>query len=406
MSNSGDRVSNSFESVRETAHVSWFARIKQAVVGVLIGLVLVLACAVGVFWNEGRAVQTARSLAEGAGIVVDIDPGRVDPAYDGRLVHVTGDLRPGSPLADPVFAVSADAVRLDRTVEMYQWQEESRTETRKNLGGSEERVTTYSYHRGWADRRIDSSRFHRPAGHENPEMRYSGALYTSRDATLGAFRPGEAVLKQLPANRQLPLDPSHADRLKDRIRGPIHVADDRLYLGADPAQPRLGDLRITYRVVDPGPVSIVGRQAGSDFAEYQTKAGDRLLMVTPGHITAADMFRSAEFDNQVLTWLLRLAGVVVMFIGWVLMFRPLQVVADVVPLFGSLIGAGVGFVALVLTAVVAPFVIAVAWLWYRPLVSVVVLGGGLAVAVGLRVLARRRVSARTATAPAASAAAT
>ena len=36
----------------------------------LVGLVLIVAMVVLLFWNEGRAVTTARSLAEGAGAVV------------------------------------------------------------------------------------------------------------------------------------------------------------------------------------------------------------------------------------------------------------------------------------------------------------------------------------------------
>ena len=48
----------------------------------------------------------------------------------------------------------------------------------------------------------------------------------------------------------------------------------------------------------------------------------------------------------------------------------------------------------------APIVIAVAWFWYRPLVSVAVLVVGFAIAYGLKVLAGRRKAARMAAAPA------
>ena len=51
----------------EVTSRSWISRIGQSIVGVLIGLVMVIAAIVVLFWNEGRAIQTARSLAEGAG---------------------------------------------------------------------------------------------------------------------------------------------------------------------------------------------------------------------------------------------------------------------------------------------------------------------------------------------------
>ncbi len=55
------------DSFREVTSVSWFGRIKRAVGGVIIGLLLIVLMVIGLFWNEGRAVQTARSLAEGVG---------------------------------------------------------------------------------------------------------------------------------------------------------------------------------------------------------------------------------------------------------------------------------------------------------------------------------------------------
>ena len=139
------------DSFTEVTTKSWGSRIGESIKGVLFGLVLVVGSCIFLFWNEGRAVQTERSLTEGASLVVPVDPSRVDPANDGKLVHLSGDLKPGAPLTDPDFTVSATALRLARTVEMYQWKEESKSETRKNVGGSEETVTTYEYVRTWSD---------------------------------------------------------------------------------------------------------------------------------------------------------------------------------------------------------------------------------------------------------------
>ena len=388
------------DSFTETTSTGWFSRIGQSIAGVLFGIVLILGSGVILFWNEGRAVQTARSLTEGQGVVVDADAARVDPGNDGKLVHVTGDLKTTAPLNDAEFGVSTPAARLVRTVEMYQWKEESHTETRKNFGGSEEHVTTYTYIQTWSDARIDSAKFKRPDGHANPQMRYRRFEVAARDATLGAFRPGEGVLGHLAAGSEFRLDPRVLDAVRQRAGASARVADGRIYLGADPAQPHVGDLRVSYHVAPAGPVSMIGRQAGTDFAEYQTKAGDRLLMVRAGTLSAGDMFKAAEEENRILTWVLRAVGVVAMFIGWMLMMRPLVVLADVIPFLGSVMGAGTGLVALLVTAVVAPVIIAIAWLWYRPLVSLGVLVVGGAVAYGIKVLAARRRAARAAPAPA------
>ena len=86
------------------------------------------------FWNEGRAVQTALSLAEGAGIVVSVLPDTVDPANEGKLIHTSGPVTTDTVPTDPDFAISAPGVRLVRSTEMYQWIEEKKTETKKNVG--------------------------------------------------------------------------------------------------------------------------------------------------------------------------------------------------------------------------------------------------------------------------------
>jgi hypothetical protein len=106
--------------------------------------------------------------------------------------------------------------------------------------------------------------------------------------------------------------------------------------------------------------------------------------------SAAAMFKEAEDENRLITWLVRLGGMVAMWLGAALILRPLVVVADFVPFIGSILGAGAALVALAFTVVVGPVVIALAWLWYRPLVSVVVLAIGVAAGVGLRLSAMQR----------------
>ena len=152
-------MSDPGDTFTEVTSRSWISRIGQSIVGVLIGLVMVIASIVVLFWNEGRAIQTARSLAEGARLVVDVDSARVDPGNEGKLVHISGDLTAPGRLSDAEFGVTAKGLRLVRAVEMYQWKEETKTETHQKLGGGEEDITTYTYHRVWSDTRHDSSRF-------------------------------------------------------------------------------------------------------------------------------------------------------------------------------------------------------------------------------------------------------
>lgn len=369
------------DSFTETTSQSWFQRLGSAFMGILVGLILLPVAGFLLFWNEGRAVQTARSLAEGAGLVQSASPERPDPALEGRLVHVAGAVSvTGAPRdADVNVTPEPGTLRLLRRVEMYQWQEQTSSETRTRMGGGQETVTTYSYRRVWAEGRIDSSRFRQPDGHQNPEPRYQTRAFNAERAMLGGFRISDAQVNQIPATTSLAV--------------PGGNADGGRYIGQDPQNPRVGDLRITWLVARPDALSVIGAQVGDGFGPYATRAGDRLFMIEPGRVPAAAMFQQAEADNVTLTWILRLVGTVVMFLGFLIIFNPLKVLADVIPFIGSIVGFGTGLLAAVLTLILAPATIAIAWLFYRPLVGIAILAVGIALAYGLTRLRRNRPAA-------------
>lgn len=326
----------------------------RGIIGFLLGPVFILGSSVLLFWNEGRAVQTERSLAEGRALVVDVTPAKVDPALDGKLIHVGGDVTAKAPLRDPQFNVGGTGLKLVRNVEMYQWKEES------SRGSSSDSRDRYDYVRVWNASRIDSSHFRNKENHENPEMRFSRASFTAKDATLGAFHPGERALALLPASQPVRVGADTAASLRSRISGPLQDYDGRLYLGADPSQPRIGDLRISFSIAPNGPASFIGRQSGDDITDYQTRSGDRLLMARSGIIDASDMFTTAEHQNKVMTWALRGLGAFVMFLGFAFLMSPLTSIANFIPLVGGLIAAAGALVAAMLTALLAPTIVAIA----------------------------------------------
>ncbi|MBM3622994.1 MAG: hypothetical protein FJX20_20120 [Alphaproteobacteria bacterium] len=395
----GDGSESVSDSFTETSHTSWFERMKQAIVGVVAGLVMVAGSIGLLFWNEGRAVTTSRSLSEGAAAVVSAQPARVDPAHEGKLVHVAGDLKLAGPVADPEFGVSATVIKLVRKVEMYQWKEESRQEKRTNVGGSQETVTTYTYVREWSEKRNDSSRFKQPGGHGNPEMRYQSRANVAPSASLGAFQLTAETLGQVSGGERLPVDQARLQQLRQRLGNNVHLRDGTIYVGVDPDSPRIGDLRISFEQVTAEQLTVIARQAGSGFGRYQTKAGDQLLIVAKGVVPAAQLFSQAQAANSTLTWILRGVGAVLMFVGFGLFFRPLGVLGDVLPILGDVIRMGTGVIAFVLTLLLATTTIAIAWVYHRPLVGIAVLVVGVGGTIGMIMLAKKRRAARMAGAP-------
>lgn len=380
----------SSDSYTEVTSESWFSRIGGAIKGVIFGVVLFIAAFPLLFWNEGRSVKTYKTLKEGGGAVVAAAAERIDPANEAKLIHVTGKADMSGTLTDPVFGVSAKALKLSRTVEMYQWEEKTEKKTKDKLGGGTETVTTYTYSKEWSGRLIDSSGFKKSSEHQNPgAMPYASAQQVAPEVTLGAYVLSPSLVGKINTYESLPVGSDTS--LPEALKGKVKLSGAGYYVGADPASPQIGDTRITFKVANPTEVSVIAKQTGKTFAPYATKAGGTIELLQAGAHTAAEMIQKAQADNAMMTWVLRFVGFLVMLIGLVMIFKPLSVVADVVPILGSIVGAGMGFIAFLIAAVLSLTTIAIAWIVYRPLLGVILI----AVAVGLLVVVKAKLGART-----------
>jgi hypothetical protein len=355
----------------------YFSRLGGAIKGILVGFLMFVIGFPMLFLNEGRAVQTQKSLDEGAGAVVGARIAPRDAALEGHLVHLSGPVQVDATLRDPRFGIEQRAIRLERVVEMYQWRERSETREEKKVGGAVERTTTYTYSKEWSDSLNDSSRFHDPSGHPNPvSMPFEGASFQAQSGTLGDYRLDEGVLGKVGGWSPLAVQPGD---LAEDLRAEFTAQGEWLYRGASPAAPEVGDVRVRFRYVPEQTISVIARQTGDRLDAYPTRAGDPLLLVSSGEVSADHMFAEAHAANTALTWVLRFIGFLLMWLGLGLIFKPLSVLMDVIPLFGTIVGKGIGFVTFIIAAVLALATIAIAWLFYRPLLGVALLvaAGGL-----------------------------
>ena len=373
------------DSFSVTSSESWFSRLLGSIKSVLVGLLFFVVSFPLLFWNEARAVKTARSLSEGAGAVVSVAAERVDPGNEGKLVHLSGAVTMAAPVVDPDLGVKAQAIKLVRKVEMYQWREKQQSQTRKKLGGGTETGTTYAYDKAWMPTVVSSSSFREPNGHENPgSMPLASATTVADPVHLGAFKLSRAQLDKLNETEPLRVDQPPAGPASQDSRAPLKLADGGYYRGADPTSPQVGDVRIHFEIVNPKTVSTIGVQTGDTFAPYQASAGGTVLLVEAGDHGAAEMFKAAQSANQTLTWVLRAAGWLLMFFGLLLIFKPISTFGDVVPLVGSMLGAGLGLFSLLLASALSLVVIAIAWVYARPLLGIgllVVAGAALALLI-------------------------
>lgn len=364
----------------EVTNQSWLSRIGGAIKGILVGLVLFVLAFPLLFWNEGRAVTTYKTLKEGGGIVITVAADNVDASNSGRLVHMTGLADTKATLTDPIFGVSAKVLKLRRTVEMYQWKENSSSETTKKLGGGTETVTEYWYSREWSEKVVNSDSFKKPGGHQNPTtMQYSSTEQTADRITLDAFTLSPGLVRKIDSFE--PLVIGSAAPLPKAIRKAAQLHDAGFYIGADAANSQVGDMQVKFAMVKPVAVSVIAKQAGNTFEPYIAKASGSIELLQTGTHSAGAMIQAAQASNTMMTWLIRLAGFVCMMIGLNLFLKPLSIIADVLPIAGTIVAAGTGIIAFLVAAPASLITIGIAWIFYRPLIGIVLI----VIAVGLTV---------------------
>jgi Transmembrane protein 43 len=364
----------------EVTSQSWFSRLGGAFKGVLFGLLLFVIAFPLLSWNEGRAVKRYKTLKEGEGLVVSVSADAVDAVNEGVLVHVTGNADTQVTLTDPIFGVSAQALKLNRVVAMYQWEEDSQSTSKKKVGGKEETTTTYTYAKVWSPESIDSSMFEKPAGHENP----GGFAYPSMElladpVSLGAYTLSSSLVEMIDNPESLSLTADTNFVAPEALKGIATQKGNLFYVGSNSAAPQIGDLRVSFVETTPTQISVMAQQAGSSFIPYQTEAGGQIQLLQVGTHTADEMIQQAITHNKIMTWVLRLVGFLLMLSGLNMVFKPLSVLADVLPILGKIVSIGTGLVSFLIALSFSTLTIAIAWLVFRPVlgISLLVVAGAI-----------------------------
>ncbi len=379
-------MSNSFTTVTNTG---FLGRIGNSIAGLFIGPILILGAIALLWWNEGRAVQAIVGVGEAGKMVVE-GGGAPLPANDTKLVHVTAPVSASGPVADGDLNLSFDkSVVVARTAEIYEWREKKTEKTEDKIGGGQQKTTTYEYEKVWSGEPLDSSKFQHPEGHENPEMKIQSKTFTAPDAKIGEYG-----LDDTTAGMLTPGDVAEPDAPDGWTK------DAGKYINGDKAEPKVGDQRVSYKSLASGaPVSVLARQSGGGFSEYVTGNGYHIQMAQTGDHPAAAMLADKKKQEGALTWILRVVGFGLMFLGFCLLFGPLSAMAAIIPFAGSLVRGAAGLAALVISIPVSFVVIALAWVVFRPVVGIILLAVAAAIGWGLWTLHKKRSPTPVAAAP-------
>ena len=374
--------------------------------------------------------------AEGAYVDME-NPNKKDASLDGELVCATALATTEDSLSDTQFGIGAKAISLQRKVEYYQWTEHAQESSEDKLGGKEVTTTTYTYTKEWTSEPIQSSEFKDPAYQQKNMVltTFDDSDWWAENVSFGAYKLNESLVRRISSEEPLELAISN-DLLQDldkqtqtayeRFHGPatpktpstnplpsatvpdsvkvtndsariandsikavtdslmahaenqvslqyVHQAGNMLYIGLVPGAPEVGDVRVTWTQIVPAKVTIISQVDGDTFKPYKAKNGKRFQTLVMGKKDAADIFESAHNSNTFWLWTLRIIGILLVIAGLKGIFGILETLFKVVPFLAGIVGWGIGLVCTVVGIVWSLIIIALAWLFYRPLLGITLL---------------------------------
>jgi len=354
----------------EVTTKSWGSRLMDSIRGLFLGLILIIGSLILLWWNEGRAIHTENDLKDGSKNVVHLQTNVPLPENEDKLVHLTGTVNTTDTLNDPDFNIYTNAIALKRNVLIYQWEETSEEKTEKNLGGAETTTTTYSYSKNWVSNKINSDNFKKPEGHvNNSAYSYENSSYEAENVFIDSFKLSKEVTDNINNFETFVLDSNSKN-------GSYKISSNTIYLGSGNLEnnPQIGDVKISFEVVKPSQlVSIISKQSQNTLVPFVGKNGSTINELSFGEVSADVMFKEAISSNKTLTWILRLVGLVLCIFGFNLLFNPLVIIGDFVPFIGSIVGIGTGFLSTILGMIFSFVTVAIAWFFYRPIISIILI---------------------------------
>jgi len=217
---------------------------------------------------------------------------------------------------------------------------------------------------------IPSSYFHQPFGHENPaSMPYTEDTFNTEPINLGAFTLPSIIIGRF--NWWLSFMGMSVDTIPDAtLWNKTKLVEHLFYIGTDPNNPIVGDIRVSYEKVDSTTVSIVAQQTSNTFTAYIAKAGKPVLLVDEGVHSSHEMYKDAHDGATTLAWVLRCVGTLIVYLGLILIMAPLITLVDIIPFIGDVLEGATYCIMIPVAFVISLTVVSFTWLAYRPALMV------------------------------------
>lgn len=353
--------------VVEVTTNSYFSRLKSSIGWIFIWIILIIWATVLLWHNEHRSIARTIWLNQAFEAVVPVDITDLASQENGTLIHTVWTPEVTGTLTDEDYGVSTDTIKLKRKVEMFQWEEIESTETKENLWGSETVTTTYSYQTKWSEMAINSSNFKNNTDHQNPSFNGPKTkVFEQSDVRLGGIELTQNFTDKLNNFESLSL--TGQDLLWETSTG-VHTSQREIYFWNNPSTPSVGDIRVTFSVVSPYEVSVIGEYNNWALKKYITENKSTIALLQSWEMSALEMIDFEHGVNSFVTWGLRALGIFLLYVGFGLILGPIVALSRLIPFLGWIVGFGANMIAFLLAIIVGPLIIAIAWFAARPLLS-------------------------------------
>ncbi|MEE3343632.1 MAG: TMEM43 family protein [Bacilli bacterium] len=330
--------------------------------GILGGLLLLLVGIGLLWWNEGRTVKAQSGINEAKKNYTQIKNDKIDSKYDGKLIATNGeiDLSESEDLKDEKFGISVKSTKLQRYIEMYQWEEKCETDDDDNKKCTYEKV--------WNDAIIDSTKFEE-SGHTNPgTMPYDAEMHLNDKAKLGKFRIPVDLIDKLSTNKTKTEEELNKEYNKSVEN--LNISGKYLTNAEKIEEPEIGNIRISFKYSDTKKISILAVQIDDTFKQYTSKKGKVIYKIKEGTYTGEEILMQMTKENKFFKWLWRIIGTLLVIASIGSLFDPIQKLANFIPIVRNIVSIGISLVSFVVGLAISLLVIAIAWFRYRPLLSI------------------------------------
>ncbi len=281
-----------------------------------------LLVGISTLWlNEATTIARHTLLKHAKRTIIDIPSNFLNNSNDGKLVFLSAIAETENSAIDPYFDIPIPTLKISRHVEMFQWVEHSRSvHTTSNTDTTSIDDINY-YTKEWQESHQNSTYFKQTRGHENPHrMLIRSEISSAKEITVGSFSLDDYYIKKLNIYSSYHINEEDLTRVNKKRTIPYTLFENKLYTN-NPEQPEIGDYRIWFSIIPPCQVSIIGEQQEQSIVPHTTSLGT-LALLHEYKTNAPAMLKDALKKTAHLTWVLRLAGFILLWFSFDTLFKP------------------------------------------------------------------------------------